>query len=412
MKKRNYVLLIFLMVMMSGLLSGAYTLYKKGGDTGTKEDTGETVLDRILTNVGSEPEEVRLLREQKLVLSDPGHQEYYFSLLNEEEQRGYREMLAGVRARQSDFYLTIYEDDVVDRVYHAMLKDHPELYWAHNRLSVFKTTFKGAKYCRFSPQYRYSEEEMAEIDGAMEAVWQEVSALIPEGSDTYETVKIVYAYLIDSVDYVFSEDDQSIAGAFWKKNAVCAGYAGAFQYLLERLGIPCIYVDGSVVGDDQDHAWNIVQIDGQHYYVDVTNGDQPQFLEGDATQLPEHKTIIYDYLCPFPEEYEQTYIPSEEFAVPKCTASDKNFYVLNQGIFDTYDWQSIYDYCRMRLNNGAAVVRFKFSDQEAFDAAYAEWIDGGSLQYASQYYMELHGLLQVEYHYGVLDKMKTIYLMF
>ena len=146
MKKRNYVLLIFLMVMMIGLLSGAYTLYKNGGYTGTKEDTGETVLDRILTNVGSEPEEVRLLREQELVLSDPGHQEYYFSLLNEEEQRGYREMLAGVRARQSDFYLTIYEDNVVDRVYHAMLKDHPELYWAHNRLSVFKTTFKGAKY--------------------------------------------------------------------------------------------------------------------------------------------------------------------------------------------------------------------------------------------------------------------------
>ncbi len=37
---------------------------------------------------------------------------------------------------------------------------------------------------------------------------------------------------------------------------------------------------------------------------------------GDAAQLEEHKTIIYDYLCPFPEEYEKTYTPSEELTVP------------------------------------------------------------------------------------------------
>lgn len=43
----------------------------------------------------------------------------------------------------------------------------------------------------------------------------------------------------------------------------------------------------------------------KYYYVDATNGDQPDFLNGNAAQLEEHKTIIYDYLCPFPEEYEK-----------------------------------------------------------------------------------------------------------
>ena len=54
-------------------------------------------------------------------------------------------------------------------------------------------------------------------------------------------------------------------------------------------------------------------LDGEYYYFDATNGDQPEFLEGDAVQLAEHKTILYDYLCPFPEEYEMTYTrrPSE-----------------------------------------------------------------------------------------------------
>ena len=140
----------------------------------------------------------------------------------------------------------------------------------------------------------------------------------------------VYTYIIDNTDYVVSDDDQSIAGTFWKKQAVCAGYAGAVQYLLERLNVPCIYVEGDAANSDQGHAWNIVQLNGQYYYVDATNGDQPDFLEGDATVLAEHRTTIYDYLCPFPQEYEMNYTASDEFAVPACTATDMNFYVRNE----------------------------------------------------------------------------------
>ncbi len=359
-----------------------------------------------------EPDEVRNLREQEVIKTDVGHQEYYFQLLEEDEQRGYREMLNGIRARKEEFYLTISGDKEVDKVFHALLKDHPEIYWAHNRKQVFKTTYGGSDYCLFAPGYIYSEEEMQQIDQALEAAWQEVSALVWDGADAYEIVKIVYTYLIDSVDYELSDDDQSIAGVFWKKRAVCAGYAGALQYLLERFGIPCIYVDGNARGSTEGHAWNIVQLDGMYYYVDVTNGDQPQFLEGDAVSMAEHKTTIYDYLCPFPWEYELSYTPSEEFPVPECTATDKNFYVLNQGCFDSYDWHAIYEYCLMRLNYGAAVVRFKFSNQEAFEAAYADWVQGNGIQEAARYYLDLYGINEVEYHYGVLEDLKTIYFMF
>ena len=45
----------------------------------------------------SEPVEVRTLRKQEVAQSDEGHQEYYFSLLGEDEQRGYREILEGIR---------------------------------------------------------------------------------------------------------------------------------------------------------------------------------------------------------------------------------------------------------------------------------------------------------------------------
>ena len=39
--------------------------------------------------------------------TDEGHQEYYFGLLNENEQRGYREILEGIRSFEDKFYLSL-----------------------------------------------------------------------------------------------------------------------------------------------------------------------------------------------------------------------------------------------------------------------------------------------------------------
>jgi len=402
MKKGFFCRLVVILTVLSVMLQ---PFYVRAGTLDQIRSIAKSVLS-------GEPEEVEELRQMEVAQSEEGHQEYYFKQLNEEEQRVYRELLKGIRAREKDFYLTLSQDDSIDRCYHAVLKDHPEIFWVHNHEKIYKTTYSDSDYCTFTPGYIYTESEISEIQNAMEAGFQEVSSLIPADASDYEKVRIVYTYVIDNTQYQASDDDQSIAGVFWKKEAVCAGYAGAVQYLLERIGVPCIYVDGSTQGSTEGHAWNIVKLDGEYYYVDATNGDQPDFLNGNAAQLEEHKTIIYDYLCPFPEEYEKKYIRSEELTVPDCTAKDMNFYVLNQGCFDGYDWETIYDYCKMRLDNGAAVVRFKFSNQEAFAAACNELLDNGEVQNVAQYYMKQNVLGQVEYHYGVLDNFYTIYLIF
>ncbi len=402
MKKGFFCRLVVILTVLSVMLQ---PFYVRAGTLDQIRSIAKSVLS-------GEPEEVEELRQMEVAQSEEGHQEYYLKQLNEEEQRVYRELLKGIRAREKDFYLTLSQDDSIDRCYHAVLKDHPEIFWVHNHEKIYKTTYSDSDYCTFTPGYIYTESEISEIQNAMEAGFQEVSSLIPADASDYEKVRIVYTYVIDNTQYQASDDDQSIAGVFWKKEAVCAGYAGAVQYLLERIGVPCIYVDGSTQGSTEGHAWNIVKLDGEYYYVDATNGDQPDFLNGNAAQLEEHKTIIYDYLCPFPEEYEKKYIRSEELTVPDCTAKDMNFYVLNQGCFDGYDWETIYDYCKMRLDNGAAVVRFKFSNQEAFAAACNELLDNGEVQNVAQYYMKQNGLGQVEYHYGVLDNFYTIYLIF
>lgn len=58
--------------------------------------------------------------------------------------------------------------------------------------------------------------------------------------------------------------------------AVCAGYAAVYQDILQRLGIPCLQVES----EEMDHVWNLVQLDGQWYHVDVTWDDPTPDLPG------------------------------------------------------------------------------------------------------------------------------------
>ena len=96
------------------------------------------------------------------------------------------------------------------------MKDHPEIFWVHNREKIYKTTYSDSDYCVFTPGYTYTDSEIDEIQTAMEQSFQEVRALIPEDAGDYEKVRIVYTYVIDHTQYQTGEDDQSIAGVFWK----------------------------------------------------------------------------------------------------------------------------------------------------------------------------------------------------
>ncbi|MDE7400121.1 MAG: hypothetical protein K2N06_11425 [Oscillospiraceae bacterium] len=63
-----------------------------------------------------------------------------------------------------------------------------------------------------------------------------------------------------NIVYVFDRDHAT--------NVVCGGFARAFQYLCSLGGVECHYVTGYV--SDEYHAWNIVVIDGENYFVDLT----------------------------------------------------------------------------------------------------------------------------------------------
>lgn len=109
--------------------------------------------------------------------------------------------------------------------------------------------------------------------------------------------------LIREIDYDQSADmNQSAYSALVEKKSVCAGYARAYQYLMQRMGIPCYYCTGYA---GQDHAWNIVALDDGYYNVDVTWDDTPG---GE-----------YDYFNKTDEDYASTHIRQDmSINLPQC----------------------------------------------------------------------------------------------
>lgn len=177
-------------------------------------------------------------------------------------------------------------------------------------------------------RYQYTKEELAEKqkqDAEQQAVVDAViSSCVADGMSDYDIAKALHDYLVLNNEYdmrYFSGNMPSISytayGALVNHTSVCAGYALAYQALLEQAGIPCEYVTGMTT--QGYHAWNIIQIDGAWYHVDTT-WDDPipdrkgyvrynYFLKSDRALSEDHSNWSATHACTS-TKYDNITIPS------------------------------------------------------------------------------------------------------
>ncbi|MBQ8510192.1 MAG: S-layer homology domain-containing protein [Clostridia bacterium] len=121
-------------------------------------------------------------------------------------------------------------------------------------------------------QYHAEAEEKAD---------KVIEAIITEGMTDADKVKAIHDYLILNCEYDYNNyligtipyESYIAYGALCGRMAVCQGYSAAFNMLCERVGIRSVAVGGYAPGSTEDHAWNMVLVDGQLYHIDVTHDD-------------------------------------------------------------------------------------------------------------------------------------------
>lgn len=168
-----------------------------------------------------------------------------------------------------------------------------------------------------------SKEKVEQAIAQIEQVKNQI--LQNKTGNAYEDIKMVHDYLIDTISYDSSLSKQNIYnvyGALVNRECVCEGYARAFKYVLNELGIPCVLVIGTgtnLQGETENHAWNYVQLQGNWYAVDTT-WDDPVIIGG-GTASEESK---YKYFLVGSEVINQDHSPSGQFTEGGKTFSYPN----------------------------------------------------------------------------------------
>lgn len=294
--------------------------------------------------------------------------------LNETEQLWYDDIkkILGTYSREirlNEAGLTAgYDETDIDRIFQYVLNDHPELFYVEGYSYTKYTRGEKTTAIEFSGTYSVDRENAESRYEAIEAAADEILSGLDANADQYTKVKYVYDTIIRNTDYELSApDNQNIYSVFVNHLSVCQGYAKATQYLLNRLGVECTLVLGTV-DTGEGHAWNLVKIDGSYYYVDTTWGDASYRIKdsmaGSEVTMPE---INYDYLNVTTAELLKTHTLTEGgVPMPACVATEANYYSREGALFSGYDreqMKSLFDRAR---EQGRDDVTVKCADKASY----------------------------------------------
>lgn len=319
----------------------------------------------------------------------------YYGMLSDALQRVYRQVYANAEALNATFVpLENLNETQMKYVLEAVYNDHPELFWLE---TSFSCKYYSNGICKeVSLKFNRTADRIEDCKREFADVVNDIIYGANNYTEDFEKERYVHDALLGRIEYnLAAEMGQSAYSALVGKETVCAGYSRAYQYLLQKLGIPCYYCTGYA---GENHAWNIVRLDKAYYNVDVTWDDvEPNsydyFNQTDKVFAKDHVRrglSVYLPACKgtkYQKETENkvpnmwqnssgnatdqsgiTYWPKEEWG-------DGTSY---DGVLIT-DLQAYYDNCKSQLSKGGdgeTVIFYNLVDSETLMEIYKAYDNG------------------------------------
>lgn len=131
--------------------------------------------------------------------------------------------------------------------------------------------------------HRTTQAQEKAVDAKVAQILQELNV---DGKTDAEKVYAIYDYMINHIRYDYEHLDDATYmqkytayAALVENTSVCMGYALAFYRLALACGVDARYIHS----DPMEHAWDIVRVDGQYYYLDATWDEK---VTNDMADLP------------------------------------------------------------------------------------------------------------------------------
>ena len=326
------------------------------------EDSG-TVSARALEDVEQAPAEaVDGLKEEQT-------QAFHYNRLSEPEQKLYGEILYILQEHLEDIQISTTDSGEVEKVFQCVLNDHPEIFYVEGYTLTRYALGEELKMMTLSGTYSMTPETIEAKKQLIDSYVNQCFASLPTGEGSqYAIARYVYEYLIENTEYdAGAPDNQNICSVFITHRSVCQGYAKATQYLLQKAGIEATLIMGTVQ-NGEGHAWNLVKLDGENYFMDTTWGDASyQMTEGSVQNAGSLPPINYDYLCVTTGQLSKTHTIEEVVPVPVCTAMTDNYYVREGLYFTELSKDRIADVFARAYERQSSYVTLKCSRREVYE---------------------------------------------
>ena len=278
----------------------------------------EDKLDSIVTNLFNTKNQLQSFNFQEVAneavipVYDDGKNYSQPQKITNIEQLG--QAIAYHMSQFENEFTFVYEGDsgdfeeTINQVYKWLQVNEPYL-WAV--MGEFTTRARDYGYkveWQASIDYDLTAEQHALVLGKIEQIVQSV----PEHASEAEKVKFVNDYLVVHTKYNTNTtaSPHTPYSVLMNGEGVCEGYALAALLMFEALDVEAKYVVGDAGGP---HAWNLVQVDGQWYQLDITwndpmpdQGDKVHynyFLITDEKMAEDHQWIEADYPKTAMEDY-------------------------------------------------------------------------------------------------------------
>lgn len=383
-KKRKigtFFLIIFLIVSLSGCLP------KFGSESLIEEELQERQIDAS--------EEVLY---------------YGYQSLSKEEQKVYRQIAEGLEQQEAEIRITPLSEERLMTVFNMVMIDHPEYFWIEGEFqytTVEDLNENTKTAIQLMPVYTVEKEQTESLKQQIEQQADAWIAEIDASFDAYEKIKSVYELLIREVEYdETSLYNQTIQSVFLEKKTVCMGYAKATQYLLNKMGIFCTLVTGNILDEaNSSHAWNLVRIGENYYYVDTTWGSPGYNAQGDREEA-----ISYSYLCCSDKIISATHKANEDILLPSCTDESYHYYRRKGCWYETYDKERIWDVLKRDIETNSPKTELCFQGEEEYQQAVQDLVEGNLIQEVIQKTSILSPGQQVSWQisYGGKDNLLVI----
>jgi transglutaminase/protease-like cytokinesis protein 3 len=321
--------------------------------TATGSSTSETTASSVITKQSA---------DEPYIFNDPRVRPYAYSTLDERLKGVYDILINAITKHYtktsipSSVELTPEEYTML---YQMIYDSEYSIFYVSTQMKyTTKVSTKTISEIEFV--YTYTKDEVASMQEQIDTAVNKIIGGITEDMSEYQIVKYFYDTLAGGVVYDENAANlRDIYGAFVDKACVCGGYAKAFSYLCDKVGIESLTITGDF--DEVPHMWNMVKLDDDWYHLDPTAGN----VDNSTTPY-----VRYDYFCCSDEFMKNSHVAyDQEYSYPKASADKYNYFVYNSLVADSVESAEklISEKILEAASKGEKVIQFSCSTDEVFD---------------------------------------------